>query len=161
MKPFSLLILVALPIFFANPLVANDLELRQSKFNLKEKSVALYGFDPVSYFEETPKVGNESITFENSGVTYQFSSQANLEKFKTSPEKYEPQFGGWCAYALLDGDLVDVNPERYKIIEGKLYLFYDGIWGNTLKRWNKQANASSERTLVETAHNAWQEKYSK
>jgi hypothetical protein len=67
-----------------------------------------------------------------------FASQQNLAKFKASPEKFEPAYGGWCAYAMGEtGEKVKVDPETFKIIDGKLYLFYN-FWGNnTLVDWNK------------------------
>jgi hypothetical protein len=71
-----------------------------------------------------------------------FGSASNLNKFKTNPDKYEPAYGGWCAYAMGEtGEQVKVDPETFKILEGKLYLFYN-FWGNnTLTDWNKNEKA--------------------
>ena len=75
-----------------------------------------------------------------SGIYY-FSSQQNLNLFKANPSKYEPQFGGWCAYAMGNtGEKVEVDPETFKILNGKLYLFYNKLFTNTLKSWNKNEN---------------------
>ena len=72
------------------------------------------------------------------GETYNFSSQANKDLFLKSPANYEPQYGGWCAFAMGDyGEKVEINPETFKIIDGKLYLFYNAYFNNTLKSWNK------------------------
>ena len=76
--------------------------------------------------------------------------------FGVAPEKYLPAYGGWCAWAMLDGEKVDVNPERFKIIDGINYLYYDGFWGNTLKKWNKLAEKGSEAALVRQAGGHWQ-----
>ena len=58
--------------------------------------------------------------------------------FKASPAKYEPQYGGWCAYAMgATNEKVEIDPETFKIINGKLYLFYHSWTNNTLKTWNK------------------------
>ena len=124
--------------------------LRQKHFNLK-KSLALDGYDPVSYFNGKPLEGKSELTATQKGVVYHFASQANLDKFKTSPEKYEPAYGGWCAYAMGEnGGKVKVDPETFKIIEGKLYLFYN-FWGtNTLVDWNK-----NEKKLKESADRNW------
>jgi len=60
------------------------------------------------------------------------------EEFKKNPSRYEPQYGGWCAYAMgKDGSKVEVDPETFKIIDGKLYLYYNKFFNNTLKSWNK------------------------
>ena len=58
--------------------------------------------------------------------------------FASNPAKYEPQYGGWCAYAMgHDGSKVEVDPETFKIINGKLFLFYNRFFNNTLKTWNQ------------------------
>ncbi len=112
-------------------------DARKKNFNIK-KNVAIEGYDPVSYFDNKPAEGKSQFSFTHHGVTYWFSSQANLNKFKQNPEKYEPAYGGWCAYAMGEtGEKVKIDPETFKILDGKLYLFYN-FWGtNTLKDWNK------------------------
>jgi hypothetical protein len=71
-------------------------------------------------------------------VRYHFSTEANKEAFKKNPSKYEPQYGGWCAYAMgATGERVEIDPETFKILNGKLYLFYNKLFNNTLKTWNK------------------------
>ena len=55
-----------------------------------------------------------------------------------NPAKYEPQYGGWCAYAMgAKGEKVSVDPKTYKIVDGKLYLFYNRLFNNTLEDWNE------------------------
>ena len=111
---------------------------RQKQFNLK-KALAIEGYDPVSYFDGKPAEGKSGIKTTHKGVVYQFATQTNLNKFKTSPEKFEPAYGGWCAFAMGEsGEKVKVDPETFKIIDGRLYLFYN-FWGNnTLTDWNKE-----------------------
>ena len=76
----------------------------------------------------------------------------NKEEFKKNPAAYEPQYGGWCAYAMgKDGDKVSIDPETFKIVNGKLYLFYNRAFNNTLKSWNKD-----EPTLKTKADANWQ-----
>jgi YHS domain-containing protein len=118
-------------------LTAQSDQIRTRNFNIK-KSVAIEGYDPVSYFDKNPLEGKNDYLFSYRGVVYRFATESNLQKFKTSPEKYEPGFGGWCAYAMGEtGEKVKIDPETYKIIDGKLYLFYN-FWGNnTLTDWNK------------------------
>lgn len=118
-----------------------QIDNRKKHFNLSNGNLAVGGYDVVSYFTGKPKPGNKSFFTTHSGVTYYFSSQANLDLFKKSPEKFEPAYGGWCAYAMGNsGEKVEINPETYKIVEGKLYLFYNAYFTNTLPKWNKDEN---------------------
>ena len=119
--------------------------VRQKNFNLK-KTLAIDGYDPVSYFDNKPEEGSSKQEFIYKGVVYRFVSAANLDKFRSSPEKYEPAYGGWCAYAMGEnGEKVKVDPETYKILNGKLYLFYN-FWGNnTLNGWNKNENSLKDK----------------
>lgn len=99
----------------------------------------MHGYDPVSYFGSGgPQKGNSQISTTYEGVLYYFSSNANKNSFDKNPAQYEPQFGGWCAYAMgKDGSEVDVDPATYKIIDNKLYLFYHTFFNNTLNTWNE------------------------
>lgn len=120
-----------------NLALAQSDAIRKKNYNIK-KDIAIEGYDPVSYFDNKPTEGKEELKFELKGVTYLFTNTANLNKFKTSPEKYEPAYGGWCAYAMGEtAEKVKIDPETFKILDGKLYLFYN-FWGNnTLTNWNK------------------------
>lgn len=126
--------------------------LRKKTFNL-EKGIALQGYDPVAYFTmNKPVKGNKEFAVAYEGATYYFSSAENKETFKKSPEKYEPQYGGWCAYAMgKDGSKVEIDPETFKIIDGKLYVYYNKYFTNTLKSWNKD-----ETSLKTHADANWQ-----
>jgi len=110
---------------------------RKAHYNLK-KGVALEGYDPVSYFDGNPQEGSDKIKVEYKSVTYLFATAANAARFKQTPDKFEPAYGGWCAYAMGEsGEKVKIDPETYKILNGKLYLFYN-FWGNnTLTDRNK------------------------
>jgi len=112
-------------------------EVRTEQFNLK-KSLAIEGYDPVSYFDNKPLEGKSDFKLTHKGVTYLFATPSNLAKFKANPDKFEPAYGGWCAYAMGEtGEKVKIDPETFKIVDGKLNLFYN-FWGtNTLKDWNK------------------------
>jgi YHS domain-containing protein len=120
--------------------------LRTKHFNT-ENNVAIQGYDPVSYFTSGKAVeGQKSIVHVYNGITYYFSSQSNRELFKKDPTKYEPQYGGWCAYAMgATGEKVEIDPETFKIVNGKLYLFYNAYFNNTLPKWNSdQTNLKSK-----------------
>jgi YHS domain-containing protein len=127
---------------------------RIKHFNIKQ-SVAIEGYDPVSYFSGKPQEGKSELVYTYNGITYQFASQINLSKFKAAPVKYEPAYGGWCAFAMGEtGEKVKIDPETFKIVDGKLYLFYN-FWGNnTLQDWNKnepRLKASADKNWSKTA----------
>ncbi|HEY9488216.1 MAG TPA: YHS domain-containing (seleno)protein [Chryseosolibacter sp.] len=110
---------------------------RRRNFNT-ENGVAMREFDAVSYFKGRPVKGNSKFYHNHKGITYYFANAANLEEFKKSPDKYEPAYGGWCAYTVaLNGERVKINPVTYKIIDGKLHLFYSFNSDNRLLKWNK------------------------
>lgn len=128
--------------FLSMATFGQDSAKRISNYNL-EKKVAIQGYDPVAYFVQKKAIkGKSTLASTYDGVVYYFSSQANKDTFAKNPSSYEPQYGGWCAFAMGDyGEKVEINPETFKIIDGKLYLFYNAFFNNTLKSWNKdQAN---------------------
>lgn len=134
MKQVFLLLIAALAVYTSN---AQSQAFRQKNFNL-EKGVALSGYDPVSYFKGAPLKGRNDLSYTYEGIIYRFATAQNLAAFKQNPAGYEPQYGGWCAYAMGNsGEKVEVDPETYKMINGKLYLFYNKFFNNTLKSWNK------------------------
>ncbi len=107
--------------------------------NVSKNGLAIEGYDPVAYFSKQKAIeGKKELSLVMNGVTWYFSSPENRELFKASPAKYEPQYGGWCAYAMGEtGEKVEVDPETFKVLNGKLYLFYNKYFNNTLKSWNK------------------------
>ena len=126
--------------------------LRKKNYNLTD-GIGIKGYDPVAYFTENKSVkGSKEFAVSDEGVTYYFSSASNKEEFKKNPSKYEPQYGGWCAYAMgKDGTKVEVDPGTFKIVNGKLFLFYNQFFNNTLKSWNKD-----EANLHQHAEANWQ-----
>jgi YHS domain-containing protein len=125
--------------------------LRIKDFNL-EKGVAIQGYDPVAYFTQNKAVkGNKQFSVSAEGVIYYLSSAGNKDLFLKDYKKYEPQYGGWCAYAMgAANDKVEIDPETFKIVEGKLYLFYHSWTNNTLNKWNKD-----EASLKAKADKNW------
>ncbi len=120
-----------------------------------DNELALQGYDPVSYTRNSPIKGMTEWQARHNGATYLFANKANLEAFQADPAAYEPAYGGWCAWAMLEGDKVDIDPKTYKIVNGKLFLFYNGFWGNTLEKWNTLAADQGEETLVTQADQRW------
>lgn len=141
---------VLLMSFFSHNVVAGEGEL-----NLEKNGLALEGYDPVSYHSGGPRKGNRQFTLRVQGVIYSFVDQANMTLFSENPDQFTPAYGGWCAWAMLDGERVEIDPESFKIIEGRTYLFYNGFWGNTLKKWNHRAEKESEAQLVRQADEKW------
>ena len=110
---------------------------QQIDYNIKKGFIA-NGYDVVAYFNNETIEGNKSFITEFDGVKFKFSSQNNLDVFNSSPPKYIPQYGGYCAYAIAEkGEKVSINPETYEIRDGKLYLFYNAWGTNTLELWQK------------------------
>ncbi len=97
----------------------------ESKFlnNVNTDGVILEGYDVISYFTgDKPVMGNKDFDARYNGATYWFSTAENASKFKDSPEKFAPQFGGFCGYAVSLGKLRPVNPLIYQLYKGKLIL---------------------------------------
>ncbi|MFN0133241.1 MAG: YHS domain-containing (seleno)protein [Phycisphaerales bacterium] len=110
-------------------------------YNLpKGSTLALEGYDPVSYFVASkPVKGKPDLTSTYRGVTYRFASADNRRRFAQNPEKYLPTYGGWCASAMGDsGRKVEIDPTNYKIKDGRLFLFYLGTFADAKKDWNKR-----------------------
>ena len=85
--------------------------------------VAVRGYDPVAYFTiGRPTAGVPEYAYRWMGVTYRFASSEDREKFKADPDKYLPQYGGYCAYAMSIDRIADIDPSRWAIINNKLYL---------------------------------------
>jgi len=96
---------------------------------------AINGYDSVAYFTEgKPLQGRDELAYEWMGAKWKFSSQANLDLFKANPEKYAPQYGGYCAYGVAEGALVKVEPDQFTVRDGKLYLNYDA---DVQAKWRK------------------------
>jgi YHS domain-containing protein len=128
---------------------AQETNVRTKHFNL-EHNLAIQGYDPVAYFKQNAAVkGKKEQAVFYQGVTYYFSSTANKEEFKKNPAQYEPQYGGWCAYAMgSKGEKVVIDPNTFKITENKLYLFYNKFFNNTLTSWNKDESRLKEKADI-------------
>jgi YHS domain-containing protein len=88
-----------------------------------EDGVAIRGYDPVAYFTESkPVEGKREFTHNWQGTTWQFSSAENRDLFASAPEKYAPQYGGYCAWAVKEGTTAPIDPQAWKIVDEKLYL---------------------------------------
>ena len=89
------------------------------------KGVAVKGYDVVAYFTQSrPVKGSAAFAHSWMGATWWFASAQDRDQFAASPEKFAPQYGGYCAYGVSQGHTVEIDPEAWRIIEGKLYLNY-------------------------------------
>ncbi len=88
--------------------------------------VAIDGYDPVAYFTDAkPMEGSKDFSFDWKGATWRFASAGHRDLFAKDPEKYAPQYGGYCAYAVAKNSTADIDPDAWTIRDGKLYLNYD------------------------------------
>jgi YHS domain-containing protein len=102
----------------------NVVTKRTSHFNL-QKGIAVKGYDPIVFFKANKATqANGAIACEYNGVKYFFTSTKNLNQFKSTPTRFEPQYGGWCALHMsVDGTQVRANPRHFTVHKGKLYFF--------------------------------------
>lgn len=104
--------------FLANCLHAQEIFATEGK--------AIRGYDPVAFFTKAaPVKGADSLALDWKGVSWLFSSKENLEAFKTAPEKYAPQYGGYCAYGTAGGHKSPTQTDTWTILNDKLYFNYN------------------------------------
>lgn len=143
-------ILIAIMVTGSNTILAQDVFVDND-------NIANNGYDLVSYFtNNSAQRGNKDFSSDHKGATYYFSNAANLKMFKNAPEKYLPQFGGFCSFGMGKmNQKVPVDPKTFRIDDGKLYLFYNDFWEgkpfNTIVPW-----LSDEAELEKSAHRNWE-----
>ncbi|MDD9909240.1 MAG: hypothetical protein OXR62_06060 [Ahrensia sp.] len=123
----------ALALVTATFMPMDDAWAGQAIFTGSTDGIAINGYDPVAYFKQNaPVEGSADYTTLYKGVTWRFSSAENRDLFIADPEKYEPQYGGYCAYAVAKNQLAKTEPDAFSIVDGKLYLNFDkpvrSIW---------------------------------
>ena len=105
----------------AAPLLAQTKTL----FNLDKTGLAIQGYDPVAFFTDNkPVKGKPEFVRRYKGATYQFASKEHRDLFAKDSAKYEPAFGGYCAYGLSKGKLVEIDVAAFQIVDGRLLLQY-------------------------------------
>jgi YHS domain-containing protein len=113
-----------------------------------KSGVAIGGYDPVAYFKEGKAVeGKEDFKLDWKGASWHFSNADNLAEFKSNPEKYAPQFGGYCAYGTADNHKAPTQPDAWTIVGGKLYLNYNS---EVMKIWRED-----QKNLIDQAVRNW------
>lgn len=136
MKTLSLLLLI----------VSTSLCAQKPKVFTTEAG-AINGYDPVAYFKEgKPMKGNENFSYSWNDAKWYFSSKENLDAFKSSPEKFAPQYGGYCAFGTSRGYKAQTSPDAFTILNEKLYLNYNlevlKIWSKDKESFIKKADAN-------------------
>ena len=110
-----LLVVLALPAFAQT----------KSLLNLNKTGVAIQGYDPVAFFtDHKPVMGKPEFPARHNGAIYYFASKEHRDLFKAEPARYEPAFGGYCAYGVSRNKLVEIDVEAFQIVEGRLLLQY-------------------------------------
>lgn len=141
----ALLALLSALLLFSLPAFTQEKKPRDLKHhNLGKDGLAIAGYDPVAYFPEgggKAKKGSDKITTRHEGVLYRFASEANRKLFLAKPARFEPEYGGWCAYAMARGKKVEVNPKSFLVTDGKLLLFYKSFLNDTRAKWLEKAAA--------------------
>lgn len=142
-------------IIFSLALVLFVSALRAQIAPIDENGLAIGGYDVVAYFSNKATKGDAKITAKHGDATYQFATTANRDAFKKNPTKYLPQFGGFCAWGVgAKSTKFPINPETFEIIDGKLYLFFNGPFNgsnfNTLEAWNLDQD-----NLLKAANTNW------
>lgn len=108
---------------------------------------AIRGYDPVAYFtDKKPVMGNPSLSYSYQGATWYFATAQNRDTFRANPDKYAPQYGGYCAYGTADGHKAPTEPDAWTIENGKLYLNYNTkvrtMWDKDRSGYIKKADAN-------------------
>ncbi|HTI08915.1 MAG TPA: YHS domain-containing (seleno)protein, partial [Puia sp.] len=111
---------------------------------------AIKGYDPVAFFKESkPVKGADSLSYHWKGADWLFASRENLAAFSASPEKYAPQYGGYCAYGTSQGHKAPTETATWTVVNDKLYFNYNA---KVKEIWVKDQEA-----LIKVADQKWPE----
>jgi len=111
---------------------------------------AIRGYDPVAFFNQSkPIMGSDSLSYTWQDVTWMFATKENKELFQATPEKYAPQYGGYCAYGTSQGHKAPTQVDTWTVLDGKLYFNYNK---KVQESWNK-----NQQALIRKADQAWPE----
>jgi YHS domain-containing protein len=141
------IIAVATMFLFVRPAAAAVDPINKNFFG-----TALKGYDAVAYFKEgRPVKGKDEFRHDWMGAKWYFASAASRDEFAKNPEKYAPQFGGYCAWAVGNGYTASIDPEAWKIVDGRLYLNYSKDvqkkWEQDIPGWIKKGNENWPRLI--------------
>jgi hypothetical protein len=124
-----------------------------SEYNLDARGLALEGYSPVSYLEDgVARMGSPDFALTHRGVTYRFASAAEVDAFRADPDRYEPAYGGWCAYGASVGIRWDVDPENFEIRGGRTFLFSRNDEADARELWDRE----DRDALIARADRYWE-----
>lgn len=129
MKTFMLTLALIFTTVSAAPVIAAD-----SIYTSWKNNLAVGGYDTVSFFSGKPQEGKKEHSLSYAGAEWRFSTRGNLDLFKTNPEAFMPQYGGYCAWAVAKNKLAKGSPKHWHVEDGKLYLNFNA---RIQRRWGK------------------------
>ena len=146
MNRISQIVCVAVVTLSAAGLIATTVAARQPAHYLDRNGLALGGYDAVAYFTESRAVkGHAEFEYAWDGAQWRFASAANRDRFMRNPERFAPQFGGYCAYAVSQGHTASGDPEAWSVVTGKLYVNYSQ---SVKKTWEQDAPGYITKALA-------------
>ncbi|MDX1342312.1 MAG: YHS domain-containing (seleno)protein [Reinekea sp.] len=111
-------------------------------------NLAIKGFDPVAYFTDNRAVeGNADFEYEWQGAIWRFANAQHRDMFVSDPNRYAPQYGGYCAYAVANNSTAGIDPDQFTIVDGKLYLNYNA---KIQEKWLQERD-----TFINAADQYW------
>jgi YHS domain-containing protein len=147
---FVMTILFAAPQAFGQPL--------KYRYNIDDTHIALQGYSPVSYIDlGLAQRGSKEYTATYDGVRYFFTNAEQVQKFQEHPERYVPQYGGYCAMGVAMGKKLRIDPNKFVVRDGKLYLFLNNVEVDALQKWNE----GNPEKLISNADSNWESLKSK
>ena len=136
-------------IFTVSPGLAQD----KMAYNIDDSHIGLDGYSPVSYLDKgTAEKGRTQYKSEHDGVIYYFTSSTQKATFEANPQKYLPQYGGYCAFGIYAVAKFRTDPKTFLVKNGKYYLFLKNIELNALELWKAENNHEG---LVHAADSNW------
>ena len=122
--------------------------------NVDADGLAVKGYDPVAYFiDQKPVMGSAEFEYSWNNAKWRFASAEHRDLFRSGPEKYAPKYGGYCAYAMSLGKIVDIDPAAWTVFEGRLYLNLNkdvrGLWEKDKENYIRKADENWPRMLRE------------
>ena len=123
-----------------------------SPVNVTADGVAIKGYDPVAYFtDKRPVRGLSEFEYLWHGAKWRFSSAAHREMFRQSPDRYAPRYGGYCAYAVSQGKVADIDPDSWTVFDDRLYLNLNPdvkkLWEKDMREYIRKADENWPRVM--------------
>ncbi|WP_431124708.1 YHS domain-containing (seleno)protein [Flagellimonas flava] len=119
--------------------------------NIDNSNIALAGYSPVSYLDlGLAQIGNKAFKSEHKKVAYYFTSEDQKKTFDKNPERYMPQYGGYCAFGVYAGAKFRVDPNKFMVKDGKYYLFLNNVELDAKQLWLAENNHGKLKSAADT-----------